>query len=153
MGELLKNDFLLRALATAFTALFIFLVSRGIFIQTREMDKLKRKTLLRVGISSVLVCFWLYCFIYRMLYPISLAYYEFQKGLSEETIGVVECIEQQAKDRIYLTIDGVEYTLVHSSTDPYVRIGIDIAEGDVVHIVYGENSMYIFDIREAKDSP
>ena len=109
---------------------------------------------MRIALCSV-VCsafgfLWLFFLAYQSLYPISLAYYEYKNDKTEEVIGTVECIEQTEKDIICLTIDGTEYKIVHNSAKPYVRIGIDFSEGDIVHIVYGECSQYIFDINELK---
>ena len=50
-----------------------------------------------------------------------------------------------------MTIDGTEYKIVHNSAKPYVRIGIDVSKGDIVRIIYGESSQYIFDIYELKE--
>ena len=82
------------------------------------------------------------------LYPISLAYYEYNHNLTEEKVGVIDSIEQNVKDRIYLIIDNAEYTLVDSSESPAVIIGRDIDEGDAVKFKFGVKSKYIFEIYE-----
>ena len=82
------------------------------------------------------------------LFPISLAYYEYNHNLVEEKTGVVESIEQDGKDRINIIIDDTEYTIVHSSVNPVFIIGGDIDKGDNVKIIFGVNSKFIFDIME-----
>lgn len=85
---------------------------------------------MRFGISGVLICLWAWHFVYMNLYPISSAYYEYTHDLTEEKVGVIECIEQKGKDRIKVIINRTEYTMVHSSANPLVIIGKDIDEGD-----------------------
>ena len=116
------------------------------FKKTKKIENKKIKTVLRFGISGVLVCLWAWHFVYINLYPISLAYYEYSHNSVEEKIGVINSIEQDGKDRIALIIDNTEYRLVHSSTDPAVIIGKDIAEGDAVRVTFGAKSKYVFDI-------
>jgi hypothetical protein len=118
----------------------------------KDIENKKIKTVLRFGISGALVCLWAWFFVYKNFYPISLAYYEYNHNLVEEKIGVIERIEQNGKDRISISIDNTEYTVVHSSVNPLFVIGKDIDEGDTVKIEYGEKSRYVFDIHEISKS-
>ena len=146
MYELIKSSLQAYAFAAVFSGLWILLVVYGTFKKTKNIENKKIKTVLRVGISSVLICLWAWHFVYMNLYPISLAYYEYNHNIVEEKIGVINSIEQDGKDRIDLIIDNTEYRLVHSSTDPAVIIGKDIAEGDAVRVTFGAKSKYVFDI-------
>ncbi len=111
------------------------------------------KTVLRSSISSILICFWIWFFVYVNLYPISLAYYEYNHDFAEEKIGVIDSIEQDSKDRIKLIIGSTEYTMVYSSVSPAFIIGKDFDEGDTVKIKFGVESKYIFDIYKLNTIP
>ena len=121
--------------------------------KTKDIENKKIKTVLRFGISGVLVCLWAWHFVYINLYPISLAYYEYSHNSVEEKIGVINSIEQDGKDRINLIIDNTEYTMVYSSLNSDDIISRDIDEGDTVKIEFGVKSKYIFDICELNISP
>ena len=152
MYELIKSSFLTYASVAAFTGLWVLLAVYGIFKNTKNIKNIKMKTILRFSISSVLICFWMWLFVCVNLYPISLAYYEYNHDFAEEKIGVIDGIEQDGKDRIYLNINNVEYTMVDSSVIPAVIIGRDIGEGDTVKIKYGVRSKYIFDICKSNNT-
>ena len=153
MGALIKESFWTYFFLAIFTGLWFLYVGFGIINKIRKMENRIMPRGLCAIMCCALSCLWFFLFVYGNLYPISLAYYEYKNDKTEEAIGVVERIQQTEKDIICLNIDGNEYTIVHDSTNPYVRIGIDVSKGDVVHIVYGENSKYIFDIYELKDLP
>ena len=146
MYELIKSSLSTYAFVAAVFGLWSLLVIYGMFKKTKDIENKKIKTVLRFGISGVLVCLWAWHFVYINLYPISLACYEYTHNIVEEKIGVINSIEQDGKDRIALIIDNTEYRLVHSSTDPAVIIGKDIAEGDAVRVTFGAKSKYVFDI-------
>lgn len=146
MDELIRTNLSAYAFVAAFTGLMLLSIISVTFKNTKNINNKKIKTVLRVGISSVLICLWAWHFIYVNLYPISLACYEYNHNIVEEKIGVINSIEQDGKDRIDLIIDNTEYRLVHSSTDPAVIIGKDIAEGDTVRVTFGAKSKYVFDI-------
>ena len=86
------------------------------------------------------------------LYPISLAYYEYNHDFAEEKIGVIDGIEQDGKDRLCLNIDNTEYTMVYSSVKHSIIEDRDIDKGDTVKIKFGVRSKYIFDIYELNTS-
>ena len=146
VGELMKTNLLTYAFVAVFAGFWILLVILGTFKKTKNIEIKKIKTVLRFGISGSLVCLWAWHFVYINLYPISLAYYEYNHDIVEEKTGVINSIEQDGKDRMNLIIDDAEYTMVYSSAKPNVIIGRDIDEGDTVKIKFGEKSMYIFEI-------
>lgn len=153
MYELIKSSLQTYAFAAVFSGLWILLVVYGMFKKTKKIENKKIKTVLRFGISGVLVCLWAWHFVYINLYPISLAYYEYSRNSVEEKIGVINSIEQDGKDRINLIIDNTEYTMVYSSLNSDDIISRDIDEGDTVKIEFGVKSKYIFDISEFNISP
>lgn len=153
MYELIKSSLSTYVFVAVFSGLWCFLVIFGTFKNTKNLESKKIKTVLRFGISGVLVCLWVWHFVYMNLYPISLAYYEYNHDFAEEKIGVLDSIEHDGKDRIYLIIDNTEYTMVYSSVSPAVIIGRDIDEGDTVKFKFGVRSKYIFDIYESNTSP
>ncbi len=151
MYELIKSSLSTYAFVAAVFGLWSLLVIYGMFKKTKDIENKKIKTVLRFGISGVLVCLWAWHFVYINLYPISLAYYEYNHDFAEEKTGVIDGIEQDGKDRIYLTIDNEEYTMVDSSVSPAFIIGKDFDEGDTVNIKFGVRSKYIFDIYNKTD--
>ena len=153
MYELIKSGLQAYAFVAAFTGLCCLLFIYSIFKQTNNIANKKIRTVLRFGISGVLVCLWAWHFVYINLYPISLAYYEYSRNSVEEKIGVINSIEQDGKDRINLIIDNTEYTMVYSSLKSDDIISRDIDEGDTVEIEFGVKSKYIFDICEFNISP
>ena len=80
------------------------------------------------------------------LYPISLAYYEYNHNIVEEKIGVIESIEQNVNDRMYITIGDTDYTVVYSNAVYFEYFGNDVVEGTKVRIQFGTKSKIIFDI-------
>ncbi len=146
MEDLIKTNVLSYAFMAAFIGFCVLLFICDTFKRTKNVESKKIKTVLRFGISGVLVCFWLWVFVCVNLLPISLAYYEYNHDLAEEKTGVIESIEQDTKDRIYIIIDNTEYVMVHSSASPAVIIGRDIDEGDTVKVKFGERSKFIFEI-------
>jgi len=151
--ELIKSSLQAYSFVAAFSGLWILSAVYGTFKNTKNMENIKLKTVLRFGIGSVLICFWIWFFVCVNLYPISLAYYEYNHDFVEEKIGVIDTIEQDGKDRIYLNIDNAKYTMVDSSVSHAVNIGRDIDEGDTVKIKFGVRSKYIFDIYELNTRP
>lgn len=146
MEELITVNMLSYALVTSFTGILLISIIIKAFKDTKHFENKKKKTLMRFIVNGLLVCFWIWFFVYRNLFPISLAYYEYKNNVVQETTGVVEYIEQNGKDRINIIIDDTEYTIVHSSVHPVIIPGRDIDKGDVVKIKFGINSKYIFDI-------
>ena len=136
-----------------FSGLWILAVVHGMFQKTKEIENKKIKTVLRFVISGVLVCLWAWIFVYIDLYPISLAFYEYNNDFTEEKIGVIDSMEQDGNDRLNLIIDNTEYTMVYSSIKSDDIISSDIDEGDTVKIEFGVKSKYIFDICEFNISP
>ncbi len=151
MYELIKSSLQVYAFVAVFSGLWILLVVYGMFKKTKKIENKKIKTVLRFGISGVLVCLWAWHFVYINLYPISLAYYEYSRNSVEEKIGVINSIEQDGKDRINLIIDNTEYTMVYSSLNSDDIISRDIDEGDTVKIEFGVKSKYIFDTLNGAD--
>ena len=140
MYELIKSSLQAYAFVAAFSGLWILLVVYGMFKKTKDIENKKIKTVLRFGISGVLVCLWAW-------------YYEYSRNRVEEKIGVINSIEPDGKDRINLIIDNTEYTMVYSSLNSDDIISRDIDEGDTVEIEFGVKSKYIFDICEFNISP
>lgn len=153
MYELIKSSLSTYAFVAAFSGLWSLLVIYEIFKKTKDSENKKIKAVLRFGISGVLLCLWAGYFVYMNLYPISLAYYEYNHDFAEEKIGVIDDIKQDGKDRMKLIIGNKEYTTVYSSVRPAVIIGKDINEGDTVKIKFGKKSKYIFDIYELNTEP
>ena len=151
--ELIKDSLQAYSFVAVFSALWILSAVYATFKNTKNIKNKKMKTVLRSSISSILICFWIWFFVYVNLYPISLAYYEYNHDFAEEKIGVIDDIEQDGKDRMNLIIDNTEYTMVHSSVSPAVIIGKDIDEGDTVKIKFGVRSKYIFDIYGLNTKP
>jgi len=133
--------------ATVFCAIWAFLVIYRVVKKTQNIESKKIKTILRFGIPCILVGLWVWHFIYMNLYPISLAYYEYNHNYTEEKIGVIDSIEQKGKDRIYFIIDDKEYIMVDSSAEPFVVIGKDVEKYDAVKFRFGKKSKFIFDIQ------
>ena len=151
MEELIKQSFL----TYLFLALFLGIVFIELCFLAIKKAKIIPNFIIRI-ISCIVICcmfvfLWVYFFVYINLYPISLAYSEYNKDLTEESVGVVDNIEQEGKDRIHLIIDDEEYIMVYSSSNPFANIGTDIVNGDCVKFKYGEKSKYIFDIYEVNE--
>lgn len=153
MEGLLKQSFFSYLFLTVFIGVMIIQFCFITEKKTRNIENKNIRTVLCIAICSTLVCFWVYFFAYMKLYPISLAYSEYENNLTEETVGIVDSIAQDGKDRIHLIIDDTKYTMVYNSANMFIDIGKDIAEGDCVKITFGENSKYIFDIYKANVSP
>lgn len=151
MEELLKTSLHAYLSSEMFFGIWVVLFSAIIIVKTKNMESRKLKIALRIIICSVLTGLWAFFCVYKSLYPISLAYYEYQNNLVEEKVGVIESIEQDGKDRILISIDGTIYTMVYSSLKPYNHVTIDIVKGDTVWVLTGEHSLYIFDICEMGD--
>lgn len=153
MYELIKTNLSAYILITAFMGWWILSVIYGTLKKAKQIENKKIKNLILIGVSTTLLCFWAYFFVYSRLYPISLAYYEYKNDLVKEEIGVIHDIDPKGKDRVHVVIDDIKYTMVHSSVRPYVNIHKDIAEGDTVKIRYGTKSKFIFDIYKANTVP
>lgn len=149
MYELIKDSLQAYASLTVFTGLLLFSVILGTFKKTKSLTSKKIRTVIRFGVSSALICFWTWFFVYINLYPISLAYYEYNHDYAEEKIGVIDSAERDGKDRIKIVIDGKEYIMVYSSVDLFLINGRDLDKGDIVKIIYGVKSKYIFDITKS----
>lgn len=152
MEDLIKTNIITYTILAAFTGFLLLSIIYGIFKKTKNIESKKKKIFFRFGISGALVCFWTWFFIYVNLFPVSLAYYEYNHDCVEERIGTIESIEQNGKDRINIIIDNTEYTMVHSSVNPAVIIGKDIDEGDTVKFIFGVESKYIFAVYESNTS-
>lgn len=149
MEKLLKSS----VLSYVFLAIF-FVVWFAIF--AFHINKKIRNTNIKRVVFIVLYSFslsvWAYFLVYRNVFPIVQAFYEYKNSLTEESIGKIESIKFDGKDRIIINIDYVDYTMVYSSENPYKNITIDIIEGDMVWFQTGEHSKYIFDIKKIEDS-
>jgi len=106
MEELIKTNLLSYAFLTAFSGYFLLIIIHGTFKKAKDNESKKIKTVLRFGADGVLVCFWIWFFVYTNLFPISLAYYEYNHNSVEEKIGVIESIE--FIDKNYFLV-GVQY--------------------------------------------
>lgn len=148
MYELLKTSFWTYMFVTAFVGLGIVLFCFGVIKKTKRIESRRAKAALRIVVCCILGCFWAYFFVYLNLYPVSLAYYEYNNDLKEEATGVIDNIEREGKDRIHLIIDDTKYTMVYSSISSFAGIDGDIDEGDIVCFSFGKESNYIFDICE-----
>jgi len=123
----------------------------GIFANTKKIDNKALKRILRIGVSIICVWLWLWIFCIKLLYPISLAKYEYDNNIYDVEKGFVESVELDGKDRINVIIDGVEYKIVYGSADPdSIEIGKDIDKDDYVEIKYGKHSRFIFDFSKQK---
>ena len=81
-----------------------------------------------------------------------MAYHEYKNNSTNEIIGVVESIEQTSRDRVNLFIDDTEYTIVYSNDKPIAKTVNKINKGDVVKIVAGEKSKFVFEIYKSNTS-
>jgi len=107
-----------------------------------------RKTLCTI-VCCFLLFFWLYFFVCSGVYPVTLAYYEYNNDLTSKTTGVITNIEQKIKDRIEINIDDQKYFIVYSSQKHYSAMINGLNIGDTVETIYGERSLYIFEIYKA----
>ena len=146
MEEILRINLLSYAFLTVFSAILFFQLVFGILKNTKRIENKKKKAVINSIGCGVIICFWLWFFVYINLFPISLAYCEYNNNLVEEKSGVIESVEYEGKDRIIVRIDDVKYTIVHSSVNPVVTVGKDIDTGDHVKIIFGVNSKFIFDV-------
>ena len=146
MEELLKGSFWYTALATAIIGSVVFSLIVDIPRKFKEIQNLKLRITLSVGVCSLLVCFWAYFILYRFLYPVALAYHECNNSLAKESIGFVEDMEVLDKERLRIKVDGKTYTALYSRKSPNLDMESYIFDGDKVKIKYGEKSKYIFDI-------
>ena len=64
MYELIKSSLQVYAFVAVFSGLWILLVLYGMFKKNKKIENKKIKTVLRFGISGVLVCFWAWIFVY-----------------------------------------------------------------------------------------
>lgn len=149
MEELIKTSFQTYIDLALFAGLLIALFTAGFIMKTKKMENTKLKIALRVVVCSALVGLWAYHFVYVNAYPISLAYYEYKNNIAEEKVGVIDSMEQEGKDRVRITIDDTDYTIVYSSQKPYANGTKGIKQGDSVRVLVGEHSGYIFDIQKA----
>ena len=62
----------------------VFYLSMVYSKKTKNTENKTVKRLLRFGVNGVLVCFWMWFFIYVNLFPISLAYYEYNQDIAKE---------------------------------------------------------------------
>ena len=152
MNELIRTNLLSYVFVTIFSGLWISLVIFSTFKKTNSIHKVK--ILIRTIISSILICLWIYFFVYVNLYPVSLAYYEYRNNSTQQIVGVVDSIELTSKDRLELIIDKEKYTMVYSSVKVSSNDIINnITKGDTVQIKFGKKSKFIFDISEEISIP
>lgn len=152
MYELIKTSLHSYIFLAVFVGLLFSLGIISLFKKTKNIESKTLKIFLCVGVSIVLVCIYLWFFIYTNLYPISLAYYEYTNNSIVERTGVLDSIAQKGKDRINIIIDSTEYTMVYSSQKPWLSIGSDVDEGDIVKFKFGEKSKFIFEINEEHEN-
>ena len=113
--------------------------------KTKEMENRKVKTILCVAFSSALIIVWAYFFAYKMVYPRALAYYEYKNDVIEEKSGVVNSIRYEPKDRIYIQIDDITYSIAYPGSSK-IDIAKGLKKGDSVRFIVGKHSMYVFEI-------
>ena len=150
MGDLIRDNLASYIFITWMSGCGLLAIIHMIFDKTKDMENKKQKRCVRFIISGVFAGLWIWYFVYVNLFPIAMASYEYNHNFCEEKIGIIESVEQSEKDRIDITIDGTEYTMVYGSENPIVIVGKDIREGDTVKFVFGEKSKYIFDIYRLK---
>lgn len=151
MSEFIKSSLEAYSIAAVFMALWCALVIYGTIKKTRNTERKILKRIIRFSVSFVLIGLWIWHFLYINLFPVSLAFYEYNHNIAEEKIGIIDSIEPKGKDRLYFVIDNTEYTMVYSSQDPYKGVGEKIKAGDNVRILFGKKSGYVFDIWEIHD--
>jgi hypothetical protein len=146
--DLLKHDFLFYVTVAVFIGGAIFSIILSIFRSTENTKNKKIKAVLRFGVSSILVCLWGWLIVSTELFPISLAYYEYNHDIVEERTGVIDIIEEEGgrQSYIYLYIDDTKYKIIDGdlSRRPIAVVGKDIEQGDTVKIKFGAKSKYIF---------
>lgn len=148
MYELIKSVFGIYL----FIAIFMGIVIAcggvyGIIANTKKIENIVLKRILRVSVSVICVGFWLWFFVYKNLYPIALAKYEYKQNFSEERVGTVESVEMYDKGRFIMTIDGVKYTFLNDSASlTSIKNEKGIYRGSSVRFRYGKKSKFIFDI-------
>ena len=148
MYELIKSSVETYFFLALFTGVLFFENVYGIIKCTKNLENKAVKAMLRIGVSGTLLLFWGWWFVYTNLYPVCLAFYEYENEFIEEKAGVITMLEYEGKDRICFIIDNVEYRMVYSSVNPVVEIGKDISKGDTVTFKYGTKSKYIFDVQQ-----
>lgn len=146
IAELLESLFGSYLAVTIFAGVFVSVLCMVIVKKTQEIDRQKIRITLRVTLCSLLVILWGYCFVFAQLYPISLAYYEYKSNTVISTVGTIESVEIDGKDRILLSIDGKEYALVYGSTAYPYAFTKKLAKGNRVYIEFGKKSKYIFNL-------
>ena len=146
MRELITDNLTAYVIIALITGFVLLSIIHTIFDKTKGIESNKKKRCVRFSISGAFVGLWIWYFVYVNLFPISMAYYEYNHNVCDEKIGVIESIERSEKDRIDITIDGTEYAMVYSSENPIIIVGKDIGEGDTVKFVFGVKSRYIFDM-------
>lgn len=151
MDKLLETSLYTYIYLTIFIGVIVGLLLINLFWQTKKINTKWIKISVRTTICGVLLGFWTYFFVYRNLYPVSLAYYENKNNLTVDVVGVVESINLVRKDRLYVNIDGTVYVMVYSSQKPYNSITADLVKGKTVYLRVGKHSMYI--LGQAADFP
>ena len=146
MYELIKSDFRSYLFIAIFSGIwFGWGGVYGIIVNTKKIENIVLKRILRVSVSVVCVGFWLWFFVYKNLYPIALAKYEYKQNFSEERVGTVESVEMYDKGRFIMTIDGVKYTFLNDSAS-LTSIKNEKGIGNSFRFRYGKKSKFIFDI-------
>ena len=149
MEQLINGSFWAYLYITIFILFLIFGGVYSVFASTKKTGNTALKRVIRISISIILVCFWLW-FSYKDLYPISLVKYEYDHNISDTKSGIIENVERRGKDRIYVTIDNIEYVIVEDRSSPYSNdISKIIKKGSNVSFSYGKKSKFIFDISKA----
>ena len=150
MYELIKSDFGSYLFIAIFSGIcFAWGGVYGIIVNTKKIENIVLKRILRVSVSVVCVGFWLWFFVYKNLYPIALAKYEYEHNCIEEQVGTVESVEMYDKGRFIMTIDGVKYTFLNDSAS-LTSIKNEKGIGNSVRFRYGKKSKVIFDISHQK---
>ena len=151
MEELLRENLLNYIGIAIFFCIWIFLALFGIIIKTKKMEVRKIRIAICSIVGSILIFIFGYFIVYRQLYPVALANFEYNNNVSEETIGVVVSIKVDRNDRVSLLVEEEKYIIVYNNDGVYANIDKDIKKGDVVKIVFGEKSKFVFDIEIKRD--
>ena len=153
MGELIKELLFSYILVTGFAGIMIFMITCGTVKKLKELKNRIIRTVLSIAICSVGIFLWAGFFVCHELYPVSLAYYEYNNSIVEETSGVIDSIKYVNIDYTFVSINNTEYIMVHNDTNTNTVLGRDIVKGDTVRLQFGEKSLFIFDICKSGAAP
>ncbi|MBP5313252.1 MAG: hypothetical protein J6112_10510 [Clostridia bacterium] len=125
----------------------------GLFVNTKKIENDRIRKFLRIAVVALLVCVWLWFCCYKVLYPISLAKYEYTHEIYQAETGVINSVKRVGNSKIKITIDNVVYTLIDYGEKNAVPVEKKFKKGDHVSFQYGKSSKYIFLIsRQTQDS-